>query len=239
MARSRDPLEELDRGLRALLRDRGGPGRALEPFSLDRLDLGDLPRVSRSSWLEADLVGGANIYATVGVQVFKEVEGEPLRGATALAFGGLRGSGLEGRLTGFMGAVAGPSPSATLMLRYRGLLEELDVWGGSMTEAGLFEKRVADSGDEEYVLVEGVRRAAQARAQIAGRATADIFVRDRGVTGRVESLGAELDLKAFQVMREAQIREAREIATTEARSFVALRAQFESERSRILAMFGD
>jgi hypothetical protein len=238
MARSGDPLEELDRGLRALLRDRGGP-RALEPLGLDRIDLGDLPRVSRSLWIEADLVGSAYIPVTVGVQVFKEVEGEPLRGATALAFGGLRGSGLEGRFTGFMGAVAGPSPSATLMLRYRGLLEELDMWGGSMTEAGLFEKRTKDSGDEEYVLIEGLRRAAQARAQIAGRATADIFVSDRGVRGRVESLGTELDLKAFHVLRETQMREAREIASTEARSFVALRAQFESERSRIIAMLGE
>ncbi|MCC5989956.1 MAG: hypothetical protein LM558_00405 [Thermosphaera sp.] len=237
MARSRDPLEELDRGLRALLRGRGGLG-ALEPLGLDRLDLGDLPRVSRSSWLEADLVGRADISATVGVQVFKE-EGGPLRGATALAFGGLRGSGLEGRLTGFMGAVAGPSPSAAFTLRYRGLLEELDVWGGSMTEAGLFEKRVDDSGGEEHVLIEGIRRAAQARAQIAGRAKTDIFISDRGVMGRVESLGTELDLRAIQVLREAQVREAREIATTEARSFVALRAQFESERSRILAMLGE
>jgi hypothetical protein len=57
--------------------------------------------------------------------------------------------------------------------------------------------------------------------------------------GRVESLGTELDLKAFQVMRETQVREAREIAATEARSFVSLRAQLESERSKILAMFGD
>jgi hypothetical protein len=211
----------------------------LEPLGLDRLDLGDLPRVSRSLWLEADLVGSANIPATVGVQVFEEVEGGPLRGATALAFGGLSGSGLEGRFTGFMGAVAGPSPSATFMLRYRGLLEKLDVWGGSMTEAGLFEKRVDDSGGEERVLIEGIRRAAQARAQIAGRATANIFVSDRGVMGRVESLGTELDLKAFQVLREAQVREAREIATTEARSFVALRAQLESERSRILAVLGE
>jgi hypothetical protein len=238
MARSRDPLAELDRNLRALLRGRSGLG-ALEPLGLDRIDLGDLPQVSRRLWFEADLVGSADTSATVGVQVFEEAKGGSLKGATALAFGGLRGSGLEGRLTGFMGAVAGPSPSAAFTLRYRGLLEELDMWGGSMTEAGLFEKRSDKDGGEEYVLVEGLRRAAQARAQIAGRATADIFVGDRGVRGRVESLGTELDLKAIHILRETQVREAREIATTEARSFVALRAQLESERSRILAMLGE
>jgi hypothetical protein len=227
MARARDPLLDLDRSLRALLRS--------EPLSLDKLDLGDLPQVMRRVDLTGELVGGVDLPVTVGVQVFKEVEGEPSKGATALAFGGLRGSGLEGRLMGFFEAAAGPRTSADFALRYRGLLDSLDVWGGSLTEVGAFEKR-GEGEREEHVLVEGARRMMQARAQLTGKARADIAVSDIGVRGRVESLGESLELKAFEVMREAQVQQAREVMAMEARSFVALRAQFESERSRIAAI---
>jgi len=92
---------------------------------------------------------------------------------------------------------------------------------------------------EEHALIEGVRRISQARAQVAGRADVDITLTDAGVTGRVESLGTELDLKVLELMREAHIQQSREVMAREMRSFVALRAQFESERSRILAAFGD
>jgi hypothetical protein len=235
MARARDPLEELDRGLRALLRGRGGP-RVLEPFSLDRLDAGeDLPRIGKSLALEAELLGGVDLSTTVGAQVFKEFESE-IRGATAVAYGGLKGSGLEGRLTGLFAVEVEPRVSATLAMRYRGLVEKLDMWGGTVTEAGVFEKKGEDG---EYALVEGVRRVFQARAQVAGRADVDIALTDAGVTGRVESLGPELELKAFELMREAHVQQSREVMAREQRSFVALRAQLESERSRILAAFGD
>jgi hypothetical protein len=235
MARARDPLEELDRGLRALLRGRGGP-RALEPFSLDRLDAGeDLSRIGRSLPLEAELFGRVDLTATVGVQLFKEIEGE-IRGATALAYGGLKGSGLEGRLTGLLDVEVEPRVSAALAMRYRGLAEELDIWGGTMTEAGVFERK---GEGEEHALVEGVRRITQARAQVAGRADVDIALTDARVTGRVVSLGPELELRALELMREAHIQQSREVMARELRSFVALRAQFESERSRIIAALGD
>ena len=238
MARSRDPLEELDRGLRALLRGRGGP-RVLEPFSLGRLDAGeDSSRIGRSLPLEAELFGKADITAMVGAQLFKEIESE-IRGATAMAYVGLRGSGLEGRFTGLLDVEVEPRVSAALAARYRGLVEELDIWGGTATEAGVFEKRVKDGGEEEHVLVEGVRRITQARARVAGRADVDIALTEAGVTGRVESLGTELDLKAFELMREAHVQQSREVMARELRSFVALRAQFESERSRIVATLGD
>jgi hypothetical protein len=227
MARSRDPLLDLDRNLRALLRGN----------SLAKLDLGDLPQITRRVDLVGDLVGGVDLPATVGVQVFKEVEGEPLKGATALAFGGLRGSGLEGRLMGFLDVAAGPRTSAGFALRYGGLLDSLDVWGGSLTEVGVFEKR-GEGEKEEHVLIEGTRRMAQARAQIAGRTQADIAVSDIGVRGWVESLGPSLELRAFEVMREAHVQQAREVMAREARSFVAIRAQLESERSRIVAILG-
>ena len=231
MARARDPLAELDRNLRALLRG--------DSKGLGKLDLSDLPQITRRVNLAGELAGEVDLSATIGAQVFKEVEGEPLlKGATALAFGGLRGSGLEGRLMGFMDVATGPRTSATFALRYRGVLESLDVWGGSLTEVGVFEKR-GESEKEEHVLVEGARRMAQARAQIAGRAQADIAVSDIGVRGRVESLGPSLELKAFEVMREAQVQQAREIMAREARSFVAIRAQLESERSRIAAVLGE
>jgi hypothetical protein len=234
MARSRDPLEELDRGLRALLRGRGGP-RVLEPFSLDRLDAGeDLARIGRDLMLEAELSGKAVLTATVGAQVFKEFENE-VRGATAVAYGGLKGSGLVGRLTGLFDVEVEPGVSAALAMRYRGLVEELDIWGGTATESGVFEKK---GEGEEHVLVEGVRRISQARAQVAGRADVDITLSNAGVTGRVESLGKELELKAFELMREAHVQQSREVMARELRSFVALRAQFESERSRVLAVFG-
>jgi hypothetical protein len=232
MARSRDPLVALDRNLRALMR---GGSSAL---SLDKLDLSDLPQVERRAWLSGELVGNVDLTATVGAQVFKEVEGEPLKGATALAFGGLRGSGLDGKLMGFMDVAAGPRTSAGFALRYRGLLESLDVWGGTLTEIGIFERK-GDDDKEEHVLVEGTRRMAQARAQIAGRAVADIAVSDIGVRGRVESLGPSLELKAFEIMREAQVQQAREVMAREARSFVAIRAQLESERARIAAVLGE
>jgi hypothetical protein len=232
MARSRDPLAELDRNLRALLRGNH------KPPSLDKLDLSDLPQVERQLRLSGELVGSVDLSATLGAQVFKEVEGEPLKGATALAFGGLRGSGLEGRLMGFMDVAAGPRTSADFALRYRGLLESLDVWGGSLTEVGIFEKK-GESEKEEHVLVEGTRRLTQARAQITGRAQADIAVSDIGVRGRIESLGPSLELKAFEVMREAQVQHAREVMAREARSFVALRAQMESERAKIAAILGE
>ncbi len=230
MARSRDPLLDLDRNLRALLRNK--------PLSLDKLDLGDLPQVTRRVDLVGELVGGVDLPVTVGAQVFKEVEGEQLlKGSTALAFGGLRGSGLEGRLMGFFEVAAGPRTSAGFALRYRGVLDSLDVWGGTLTEVGVFEKR-GEGEMEERVLVEGLRRAAQARAQIAGRAAADIAVSDIGVRGRVESLGPSLEFKAFDIMREAQVQQAREVMAREARSFVAIRAQLESERSKIAAILG-
>jgi hypothetical protein len=231
MARSRDPLAGLDRNLRALMR---GGSSAL---SLDKLDLSDLPQVERNAWLSGELVGGVDLSTTIGVQVFKEVEGGPLKGATAMAFGGLRGSGLEGRLMGFMDVAAGPRTSATFASRYKGLLESLDVWGGTLSEIGIFERKGEDE-KEEHVLVEGARRMAQARAQIAGRAAADIAVSDIGVRGRIESLGPSLELKAFEIMREAQVQQAREVMAREARSFVAIRAQMESERSRIAAILG-
>jgi hypothetical protein len=231
MARTRDPFLSLDRNLRALMRGNLGS------MSLDKLDLSDLPQITRRVDLVGELVGGVDLPITVGAQVFKEAEGEPLKGATALAFGGLRGSGLEGRLMGFMDVAAGPRTSAGFALRYRGALESLDVWGGSMTEVGVFEKR-GEGEREEHVLVEGARRMAQARAQIAGRAHADIAASDIGVRGRVESLGPSLEFKAFEVMREAQVQQAREIMAREARSFVAIRAQLESERSRIAAILG-
>jgi hypothetical protein len=235
MARSRDPLEELDRGLRALLRGRGGP-RVLEPFSLDRLDAGEgLSHIGKSLVLEAELLGRADLSATVGAQVFKEVENE-IRGATALAYGGLKGSGLQGRFTGLFDVAVEPRVSATLAMRYRGLVEELDIWGGTVTEAGVFEKK---GEGEEHALVEGVRRITQARAQVAGRADVDIALTDAGVTGRVESLGPELELKALELMREVHVQQSREVMARELRNFVALRAQFESQYSRILAAFGD
>jgi hypothetical protein len=232
MARSRDPLLDLDRNLRALMRGNLGS------MSLDKLDLSDLPQVTRRVGLVGELVGGVDLPVTVGAQVFKEVEGEPSKGATALAFGGLKGGGLEGRLMGYMGVAAGPRTSAEFALRYMGLLDSLDIWGGSLTEIGAFEKK-GEGEKEEHVLVEGLRRAAQARAQIAGRATADIAVSDIGVRGRFESLGESFELKAFEVMREAQVQQAREVMAREARSFVALRAQFESERSRIAAILSE
>ncbi len=233
MARSRDPLLDLDRNLRALLRDN------YKSLSLDKLDLSDLPQVERSLRLSGELVGGVDLSATIGAQVFKEVEGEPLlKGSTALAFGGLRGSGLEGRLMGFFEVAAGPRTSAGFALRYKGLLDSLDMWGGSLTEVGVLEKRGEDER-EEHVLVEGLRRVAQARAQITGRAATDIAVSDIGVRGRVESLGPSLELKAFEVMREAQVQQAREIMAREARSFVAIRAQLESERAKIAAILGE
>jgi hypothetical protein len=232
MARARDPLLYLDRNLRALMRGNLGS------MSLDKLDLSDLPQITRRVDLVGELVGGVDLPITVGAQVFKEAEGEPLKGATALAFGGLRGSGLEGRLMGFMDVAAGPRTSAGFALRYGGLLDSLDVWGGTLTEVGGFEKR-GEGEREEHVLVEGLRRAAQARAQITGRAAADIAVSDIGVRGRVESLGPSLELKAFDIMREAQVQQAREVMAREARSFVAIRAQLESERSRIAAILGE
>jgi len=232
MARARDPLLDLDRNLRALMR--GGLGS----MSLDKLDLSDLPQAGRREWLEGELYGGVDLSITIGAQAFKEVEGEPLKGATALTFGGLRGTGLEGRLEGFLEALAGPRTSAEFALRYRGLLDNLDVWGGTLTEVGVFEKR-GEGEQEEHVLVEGLRRVAQARAQIMGRAHTDLAVSDIGVRGRVESLGPSLEFKAFEVMREAQVQQAREIMAREARSFVAIRAQLESERSRIAAILGE
>jgi len=70
-----------------------------------------------------------DLTATVGAQVFKEIENE-IRGATAVAYGGLKGSGLEGRLTGLLDVEVEPRVSAALAMRYRGLVEELDIWGG-------------------------------------------------------------------------------------------------------------
>jgi hypothetical protein len=235
--RTRDPLEDLDWSLRALLR--GGS----KPLGLGNLDLlsssssSDLPQVEKSLRFTGDLIGSVDLTATIGAQVFKEAEGE-IRGSTALAFGGLKGGGLEGRLMGYMGVAAGPRTSAEFALRYRGLLDSLDMWGGSLTEVGVFEKK-GEGEKEEHVLVEGLRRVAQARAQITGRATADIAISDIGVRGRFESLGQSLELKAFEVMREAQVQQAREAVAREARSFVALRAQFESERSRIAAILSE
>jgi hypothetical protein len=167
--------------------------------------------------------------------LFKEIENE-IRGATALAHAGLKGSGLEGRLAGLLDVEVEPRVSATLAMRYRGLVEELDMWGGTATEAGVFERK---GEGEEHALVEGVRRITQARARVAGRADVDIALTEAGVTGRVESLGTELDLKAFELMREAHIQQSREVMARELRSFVALRAQFESERSRVVAALGD
>jgi hypothetical protein len=80
---------------------------------------------------------------------------------------------------------------------------------------------------------------AQARALITGRAHADIAVSDIGVRGRVESLGHILEFKAFEIMREAQVQQAREVMAREARNFVAIRTQLESERSRIAAILGE
>jgi hypothetical protein len=240
MARSRDPIEELDRGLRALLR--GG----YKPLSLDNLDMlgaGEgSSRIGRSLPIEAELFGRVNLAVTVGAQLFEEIENE-IRGATALAYGGLKGSGLKGRqwftggrLTGLLDVEVEPRVSAALTMRYSGLAEELDIWGGTMTEAGVFEKK---GEGEEHALVEGVRRISQARAQVAGRADVDISLTDTKVTGRVESLGTEIDLKAFELMREARIQQSREVMAREARSFIALRAQLESERSKIAAILGE
>jgi hypothetical protein len=232
MARARDPFLSLDRNLRALMRGNLGS------MSLDKLDLSDLPQIEKSLRLSGDLAGSMDLTATLGAQVFKEAEGAPLKGSTALAFGGLMGSGLEGMLMGFMDVAAGPRTSAGFALRYGGLLDSLDVWGGTLTEVGVFEKR-GEGEKEEHVLVEGLRRAAQARAQITGRAAADIAVSDIGVRGRVESLGPSLEFKAFDIMREAQVQQAREVMAREARSFVAIRAQLESERSRIAAILSE
>ena len=225
--RFRDPLADIDRGLRALMRE------PFKPLSSSENILKDLEQISRGLRITGSLVGTAEISATLGVQSMLQ-EGGVLRGASAVVFGGLKGTGLGGAIDGLLRAAAGPRAGAEFALRYTGVSEGLELWGGSVREVGVFVKK-----DESEELVEGERRSTYAKAQIGGRARVDLTVSDIGVRGRVESLGDILELKAFDVFREAIVRDKVEVMVREARSFTALRAQVENERSRIAAILGE
>jgi len=238
MARRRS----LDMGLTAL--SRGLYGLSGSSFSFKdirdplriRFD-DDLIKSEMGLGVRSELRGVAELDALVGAQTFADVEASLTRGATAMAFGALKGRGLEGSAEGFFRAGAGPETFAGFGLRYAGRLEELDVSAGGLVEAGRYARKAKEEGEggEEHVLVEGVRAQRHVAARIAGLSIADIEVGTGGVRGRVETLGKELELRAFDVLREARVAEEREIAAREARYFVGLRARFEDERSRLAA----